>query len=666
MHPSYETNTAIRDVCKCEKCMCASGPYITGRGPDKARIVFVGDYPSIHEQFNNKAVSGPAAALMNKCLEYYEIDEAECYFTVAMSCGAPQKPKFKQADLANCRVRLIAEIKSREPEVVVLMGNTAIEAVMCTKLGVTSVIGTHIDSQELGCKVFYTYHPAAIMRAPKMFDDFSDSMKKLSKLLTQKVSTQTYQPTKKHVIENEDQAIKYCEFLMKQQLISCDIETTGFSFQRDQFLCIAFGWTTGKVVVLPRWLIISPLVRPYLIKLFECKTVKWLWQNGKFDCKFIRWQLKAMARVDEDTNLAHYCIDERQGTHDLETMSIKYLGASGYKTAFRNKLRFEDGLSFTDEQNEDLYQYCAEDVDNTFRLLPIFHKKMEEEDTRKVYDRLLIPATEVFIRCELHGLYTDKAYLLGLEKEFVADINAMRSLLDEIIYNAGWDPAAYAAVMGAKKVPTEFKLSSPKQLSYALIHLLGLPKYKGAYGTDKKAVKYWLNWTQFPSAKAYEDRPPEDYQQAMKDWTEESTVNKFLDVFQRYRKKTKIYSTYVKGVLNLLGPDSRTHPSFKLAGTETGRLACTEPNMQNPPRGPLIKNAFVAPPGKILLQADYSQAELRVLAVLSGDPTLRKVYFEDRDLHDEVSVQLYGPGFTKEQRVKTKAVNFGIPWTLTA
>lgn len=140
----------------------------------------------------------------------------------------------------------------------------------------------------------------------------------------------------------------------------------------------------------------------------------------------------------------------------------------------------------------------------------------------------------------------------------------------------------------------------------------------------------------------------------------------FLNHLRTYRKITKLHRTYVLGVMLRLGSDGRVHCTFLIHGTETGRLSSNNPNMQNIPREGPVKTIFQAPPGRVLIELDYSQAELRVLALLSGDQFLSSVYAEGRDLHNEFASAVFGPNYTEEQRAITKRMNFGIAYGLTA
>lgn len=137
-------------------------------------------------------------------------------------------------------------------------------------------------------------------------------------------------------------------------------------------------------------------------------------------------------------------------------------------------------------------------------------------------------------------------------------------------------------------------------------------------------------------------------------------VRAFLENMHEFKTLDKLRGTYIDGLIKRVGPDGRLHCEFPIFGTETGRLSSRHPNLQNQPRGSFIRQLYVAPKNRCILSADYSQAEYRTAAHLSGDANLIRVYAEERDLHGESARKLYGDGYTKADRDKAKRVNFGI------
>lgn len=202
---------------------------------------------------------------------------------------------------------------------------------------------------------------------------------------------------------------------------------------------------------------------------------------------------------------------------------------------------------------------------------------------------------------------------------------------------------AYKRDTGAKSAKPKFLVSSPKQLKW-IYRTNGIKIDQ----TNEETLHKVLNKLK--------------HLQTIKPNKEVDTFVKFTTAVLELRKLEKQHKTYEVGLSKTISNKERIHSSFNVHGTETGRLSSSNPNIHNIPRDKSIKNIFRASPGNVLIQLDYSQAELRVLAVLSADPWLMQVYLDDKDLHSAVAAEMYGPTFTKEQRNLAKTINFGIAY----
>lgn len=669
----------------CEKCPLAAqrGLVIKDDSPEQCDIVFVSDGPSSSDIFEGRLLTGPQGTLFSKVLEYKGIKRENVYVTNACLCRLDPKnykKGYQKDELSRCRERLYKEIKAKNPKIVVAMGNTAVQAVLNRKEGVTALRGTPIFSHELDLWVTATFNPGALMKSPKYFADFQEDIGKIStqmygdaNALKKELETKTW------LISNVKDALKVIAFLKEQKKVSCDIETQGFNFRKHKIYCVAFTWEKGSAVVFKGELLDDPVVRIQLGTLMESPNVKFVWQGGKFDVKFFRSQLAIQAKVDIDIMLKHYAIDERRGTHDLETLSQTLLGAADYKTAFWKKWK-PHIANLPPEALKDLYEYCGSDSDYSFRIDNILDPLLESNGAKRAYHELLIPGSDTFADIESHGFYIDQANLQAAEDKYEMIVNGLREELRLVAYEVGWDPDHYQELSGVKKAPEDFNQNSWRHLGYILFDLLKLPIHKGKRSTDEEALdhiqykvlgkpkeKYFeelykpKDTDDEATAKALKAQGKAEFKAAVDRWLEKhGNPAKFIHSLLQYRENFKLYGTYIRGVRNAMHEDDgRVHATFKLHGTETGRLSSADPNMQNIPRLPEIRNLFTVPEGYKLLQADYSQAELRVLAVLSQDPFLMKVYYDGGDLHDAVALKLFGPNFTKEQRVRAKAVNFG-------
>jgi len=471
-----------------------------------------------------------------------------------------------------------------------------------------------------------TIHPAAVLRGysdfPKLLKDFKYAGSLLNGAKPKSAGVT------KHLTVSEGTVEKAVRFLLKRKTLAADIETTGYNPLVDRILSVAVAWEKNKVAVFPDTLLKHPALR----RLFAHPGPKWVWHNGKFDTSFLA-AAGINARVDEDTMLMHYALDENRGTHDLKQLAGDLLGAPDYKKELRKYLhRVSD--SFEAVPRPVLYRYQARDADCTFQIYDILRSSLaRDKELQRLYQELLVPASHFLQRVEHRGMWINKEYLDELDTTLRERLdNHKRVILDEV--SKVWDPEYYVRDTGAKSIPAEFNPGSPLQMRWVLTRLLR----RRVLSTNEDTLKHL---PQVPIVKA----------------------------LLNYRETSKALSTYVKGLREQIDPDGRVRSTYLIHGTSTGRLSSRGPNMQNIPRDKAIRNVFQAPPGRILIEMDYSQIELRVLAYLSNDEFLWHVYSEGRDLHDEVSEQLYpgwanepNPVLKKEQRIRAKFVNFGIAY----
>lgn len=421
-------------------------------------------------------------------------------------------------------------------------------------------------------------------------------------------------------------------------LMSCDIETRRVEWLDNRVLATGFGVDWNHAVIITAYTdeVIYELQRLFDMPQDACR---WIWHNGKFDTSRMEWLQNIRARVDEDTMLMHYVgINERRGTHGLKELGSIYLQAPAWDDDLdkirkeycrTHKLKLKD-FTYDMFPRDILWKYLHFDCIATLRLYHTL-KPLMREGSEDIY-RKLIKASNTYRKVELNGVKIDTEYLEDLEYDLEKKIVVATKEVAQTVKTV-WNPLQYAKDTGAKTtVATAFNQGSPKQLKW----LLETVTNKKLPGTDKETLADLFEEVgeQYPVVSAIRD----------------------------LRKLNKYMDTYVAGFRDLLCPDGRIHGTYNLHGTETGRLSSSEPNMQNIPRDKTIKNLIVAPEGYKLVQLDYSQAELRVLAYLSKDKFLTRVYQEDHDLHDAVATQMFGPNFTKEQRVQAKTINFGVAY----
>ena len=617
----------------CEACPYKGQPSIDVRYPTgKVKLMCVGEAPGREEIARNAPFVGPSGQLLRKSLQRAGAEGLSIHITNALLCRPPvdkQGPPSKEAILA-CRPRLLEEIRRGDPDVILAFGNAGMWAVLGEfGLKITQEQGRAIPWE--GRIVVPVVHPANVLRRPGEFLGFQQAIRYGVGLARGLEAPKDPGETKFTVIRKETFA-EVARRLRRVELVGADLETSGYNPRKHRILVLAVAWDKNKVLLFPGELLYDPDLREEWMKLFSSPRPRWVWHNGKFDTHFLR-NLGFPARVDEDDLLLHYALCEIRGTHDLEQLAARYLGAPDYKAESLAYLKHKKKDSFALIPRPVLYRRVAKDADYTLQLWHVLRPQVAAEaGLERLYTQVLLPAADFLQSIERYGIWVKRERVEELRQKLAEEIRQAQKEILEIALPL-WDPAKYARDMKAKNEPLEFNPNSPVQLKWLLYYRLGLKPGKG-YKMDTR----------------------EDTLKNL------ATPHPIVDKILKLRELQKGYSTYVKGILKAIEEDSRVHCTYLLHGTTTGRLASRGPNMQNIPRDPAYRGMFQAPPGRALMEFDYKSAELRVLAHLSMDPFLLKVFQEGRDLHDEVARVLYGPNFTKEQRVRAKAVNFGIPY----
>lgn len=327
-----------------------------------------------------------------------------------------------------------------------------------------------------------------------------------------------------------------------------------------------------------------------------------------------------------DTMLASYLLDPGGQSHALERIAGEHLGeaiGSYQEVTGRGKSR----ISFAEVEFDKASEYACCDVETVWRLAPVLREKLKEKELSDLYELIELPLTEVLARMEHRGIFVDSEKLETLSLEFE---KALYQKADIIYSTAG----------------EEFNIQSPKQLGYILFDKLGLrviKKTKSGPSTDTSVLE------------------------------ELALEQPIADHILAYRALAKLKGTYADALPKLVIPETgRIHTSFNQAVTATGRLSSSNPNLQNIPirseEGKKIREAFVAAPGKMLLSADYSQIELRVLAHYSGDESLVEAFNNEEDVHRRTAAEIFGVGVadvSAEMRRQAKMINFGIAYGMS-
>ena len=543
------------------------------------------------------------------------------------------KPPTREA-IEACRSRVLGEVGRAPRQLTIALGNSAVRSLLGDhSLKITAERGKAFTT-ERGV-VVATFHPALILRSYGEYPRFLADLRYAAGFLHGQV-VKTPGTTRWDLV-TEQNLNRVVTFLLRQQYLACDVETSGFNPRSDELLVVSVAWTPNRVAVFPKEVLRSDEFR----RLFSSPGPRWVYHNQKFDTSFLAQLLapnKSNTRLPplgEDTMLMHYALNEQRGTHDLAQLGADYLGAPNWKEAMYEEAKTKGFLtkrsdSYANIPPAILYPYNARDADLTLQLYYALRAELDKPSNvglPRLYEQLLIPASGFLQDVEAHGMWVSTEYLDQADEAYQARAEAERYDILKIV-DPLWDPEVYAKVTGARKVPTAFNPGSWQHKLYVLRDVLG----------------FRIKDTRKETLEGIVARSP------------------LAVALLRWMKTNKVITTYIRGVQERIDDDGRVHSTYLIHGTVTGRLSSRNPNMQNIPRDATIRNIFQAAPGNVLVEFDYSQVELRILAVFANDTFLKTAFAEGRDLHDEVSIALFGSNFTHEQRIKAKFLNFGIAY----
>jgi DNA polymerase-1 len=428
------------------------------------------------------------------------------------------------------------------------------------------------------------------------------------------------------LIQGKDAIEALIRRLMPEREICFDTETTNIDANEAELVGMSFSIKAGEGYYVPcssnRDEVLEMLQKFH--PLFNRTDVTWIGQNLKYDLLLLKWYGVEPKGKLFDTMLAHYLI-EPEGRRSMDLLSAQYLG---YEPVHIDELIGKKGKNqgnMRDVDPEKVKEYAAEDADITLQLKQVFVPMLEVKKVQRVFEEVENPLVRVLTDMEFEGVKIDVDFLQAYSKKLEKDAK----VFEESVY-------AQAGV--------RFNLASPKQLGEVLFDKLKI---------DPKAKK----------TKTGQYATGEDVLQKL------SNNNPIVADILGFRELTKLKSTYVDALPEIINSKTgRVHTSYAQAVAVTGRLSSNNPNLQNIPvrsdRGKEIRKAFIPRDSNhILVSADYSQIELRIVAAMSGDPNMCEAFKQGKDIHTATAAKVYGieeADVTKEQRYKAKSVNFGI------
>lgn len=435
-----------------------------------------------------------------------------------------------------------------------------------------------------------------------------------------------------YLIDTEDARKELVKYLLAQKEFCFDTETTDLDAFDAELVGIAFSYNNGEgyYVPFPRDQKQARIIIEEFREVFEHSTAVKIAHNLKYDISVLKNYGIQVAGPYYDTMLAHYIL-EPESRHGMDALAEQYLN---YTPVSIEELIGKKGKkqgNMRDVPLEQIKEYAAEDADITLQLKHVLAPEIQKNEQEKLLSELEFPLVNVLADMEMEGVKLDTHALYGLSEELQKDLVKVQQ---DIFKEAGM----------------EFNVGSPKQLGEVLFDVMKIddkPKKtpSGQYATGEDILLNYEN--------------------------DHDIVRKILD----FRELSKLKSTYVDALPALINKRTgRVHTSYNQAVAATGRLSSTNPNLQNIPirteRGREIRKAFIAKDADhLILSADYSQIELRIMAAFSEDASMLEAFNNDIDIHSTTASKVFGVGIsevTTDMRRKAKMVNFGIIYGISA
>ncbi len=424
----------------------------------------------------------------------------------------------------------------------------------------------------------------------------------------------------------------FLEKLNEQTSVCFDTETTGLDPLTAELVGIAFSWESKKgfYIPFPEDFEKSKALCKRLVPFFENESIEKIGQNLKYDLKVLFKYGIEVKGLLFDTMIAHYLINPDM-RHNMDVLSETYLNYTPVSITELIGKKGKNQLSMRQVPVDQQTEYAVEDTDITWQLATHFRKELKEAETLKLFNDIEIPLLKVLASMEASGINLDTDYLGKLSDEAAIQIAA----LEKSIYEQAGE---------------EFNIASPKQLGVVLFEKLKLvdkPKKtkSGQYSTAEDVLSYLA-----------------------KD-------HKIISDVLEYRGLAKLKSTYIDALPNQTNETTkRVHTDYMQAVAATGRLSSNNPNLQNIPirteQGRKVRKAFVPKDeNHVLVAADYSQIELRIIAALSEETAMMEAFQNGEDIHTTTAAKVFNVSpeeVTREQRSNAKTVNFGIIYGVSA
>lgn len=600
----------------CNLCAFSSPTCIWGAGPSKAKVMVVNSYATEQDEQEGAAVM--PSSLVER-LRAIGLDPEKVYYTNAIKCACPRGTKYKVGDIKKCKQHLDKEIAAVQPTYVLVLGAQALKATVDGSI--TELNGVMVEKD--GIKYMPSYSPGIVYRDPGKAPFVEKAMNNFKAMM--EGSLEGLPELDIRLITNMRELKRAFHHLKDNNYLhlSYDIETTGLVRFEDEVNLFGFGNDQVQYII-PLEARYSPLKGARLAQRKLIRTcVNWLNRNakalvagnGKFDDLFLKYRFGVKPNITFDVVLASHILNENT-PNGVKENAVLECNAPEWDV----DKDLKTGKYKTREKYQEYLTYLGYDIYYEYKLYRVFHKKLKQDRAlMKLFYHLYMPGIISYETVEEHGVFIYPQQFKKVRKHLESEREAIEKQL-------------------LKMAKHEVNWNSPAQIQKLLYEELKLPVIETTESGSPSTSEATLMQLR--------DKHP------------------IVELILKYRGVNIQISHFIDGWINRMW-GRRLFPNFKLHGTVTGRTSCTDPNLQQVPRDPIIRNLVGAPEGWSVVEIDYSQAELRIAAIMSGDETMKRIYQTGGDIHTHTYEMITGEKVSddkyikKEQRKKAKAVNFG-------
>lgn len=600
----------------CNLCAFSSPTCIWGAGPSKAKVMVVNSYATEQDEQEGAAVM--PSSLVER-LRAIGLDPEKVYYTNAIKCACPRGTKYKVGDIKKCKQHLDKEIAAVQPTYVLVLGAQALKATVDGSI--TELNGVMVEKD--GIKYMPSYSPGIVYRDPGKAPFVEKAMNNFKAMM--EGSLEGLPELDIRLITNMRELKRAFHHLKDNNYLylSYDIETTGLVRFEDEVNLFGFGNDQVQYII-PLEARYSPLRGARLAQRKLIRTcVNWLNRNakalvagnGKFDDLFLKYRFGVKPNITFDVVLASHILNENT-PNGVKENAVLECNAPEWDV----DKDLKTGKYKTREKYQEYLTYLGYDIYYEYKLYRVFHKKLKQDRAlMKLFYHLYMPGIISYETVEEHGVFIYPQQFKKVRKHLESEREAIEKQL-------------------LKLAKHEVNWNSPAQIQKLLYEELKLPVIETTESGSPSTSETTLMQLR--------DKHP------------------IVELILKYRGVNIQISHFIDGWINRMW-GRRLFPNFKLHGTVTGRTSCTDPNLQQVPRDPIIRNLVGAPEDWSVVEIDYSQAELRIAAIMSGDETMKRIYQTGGDIHTHTYEMITGEKVSddkyikKEQRKKAKAVNFG-------